>query len=281
MEVIMNKTQKIVMFATVILLASNYDLFAMKRVAAEDDAQADGAKRRRHTDAAAAAPAAPAPAETKAPTVHALRSPAAPAPAPTKPAEKTETKKPGYVFNLAQINTRLAGIEINNGHFYIQENHEKTTGPQEYLRRELNLLFIQDENVSMIGKRTYAIEPGLVTLQSVHINEKIGSFELRRLGLGTLLIVAALHDPMVQEKNCSKVSVATISRESSALYKKLGFTSISVADLSDIDESMYYETFEADRLQEFLQEKTELLVEETFQKLNERALKDLENSKKA
>jgi len=253
----MNKTQKIIMFATTVLLASNYDLFAMKRVAADnDDVQTDGAKRRRHT------PAAPASAETKAPTVYALTSPAA--------AAKIETKTPEYVFDLAVINRDLARIEINNGYLEIQEKH----GLGKPDNRQLVLVHRKKtQEPSIIGRRVYSFEPGEVILNWLHIdgadetNETPDNYNYRECRLGTLLILAALHDPIAKKNGCYKASVRAINKESQGLYRKLGFSNTGTK--SSVD-------FETRNLQELLQKITKPYVEETFEKLKERARKDLE-----
>jgi len=216
MEVIMNKTQKIIMFATTVLLASNYDLFAMKRVAPDnEDVQADGAKRRRHTGAAAAAPAAPASTETKAPTVHAPRSPAAPSAATSVLVQKPEPKACVENKEIEKLNARLANYIIKGGYFKLNANHDEYNnrlGP-DYVEREIIALFVTATETKKIGYMLYSISKKHGA-EKIYLASLSVDAEYRKdYGIGRLLILTALQDAHNISTLCNFAFADTLTRE--------------------------------------------------------------------
>jgi len=196
-------------------------------------------------------------------------APTAPTPARVEDG-KTEIKilagatideKAGIIsdFDPLGINTRLLSIFIDGGFFQIEKNHAAYAASGKYktlyespgmIPRELNLVFIKDGTKAVIGSRTYHIMPSKkrVSMGSIRIHEAY-----RRLGLATLLMLAALHDSDITRYSCNRAIAIPLTPESEQLFKKFGFT-----------QNKKRKRVEAQDLRSMLREKTARLIDEVF-----------------
>ena len=166
---------------------------------------------------------------------------------------ETDSKASTPLFDLETINKRLATIAINRGFFSIEAEHPKRTSFF-VIPRKLKLVFTQGATKKTIGQRQYDINESKNIVEARHVKIDKG---YQRWKLGTLLILAALHDNEIVKHGCTKITVTTITQASANLYIKLGF--------KDKGEG----SFELDDIQNFLTIKTGKLLEEVFTRLEE------------